>query len=140
MEETKICRRCKQEQPRSQYFVDKTKPDGLQYICKLCDLVRQERWREVNPEKAYQQRRKARYKAAFGITIEEYDKLFTEQQGLCAICNLPQPTKLLAVDHDHQTGKIRSLLCHFCNSGLDYFKDSPSLLASAIKYLDSHRN
>ena len=58
------------------------------------------------------------------------------QGGLCAICGRKQPEKWLAVDHDHETGVIRGLLCSRCNSGLGQFKDNPDRLRLAADYLE----
>jgi hypothetical protein len=80
----------------------------------------------------------------FGINNEEYNQLFIEQNGVCAICFKPERAKqngilvLLAIDHDHKTGKIRGLLCTRCNVGLGHFNDDPILLRSATKYLTSN--
>lgn len=81
-----------------------------------------------------------------GISAEEYDALFENQNGLCAICGNPETAlnpltgepRALAVDHDHVTGKIRGLLCSGHNTGLGLFTDSPALLRAAITYLESH--
>jgi hypothetical protein len=74
-------------------------------------------------------------KADFGLTIEEYEKMVKDQEGLCAICRRPQ-TKALAVDHDHRTKKIRGLLCDRCNLGLGQFQDQPERLRQAAHYIE----
>lgn len=71
----------------------------------------------------------------FGITGEEYNNLLSAQNSLCAICNKPEKVKRLAVDHNHESLKIRGLLCQKCNRGLGMFNDSKDLLAKAIHYL-----
>lgn len=65
-------------------------------------------------------KRAMRLKRKFDITLEEYNTMLTEQDGVCAICKAPPDTrwKRLAVDHDHLTGKIRGLLCMTCNTML----------------------
>lgn len=76
-------------------------------------------------------------KRIFNITVEEYNKMFKEQEGKCKICGIDQ-TKLkikLTVDHDHKTGKIRGLLCHKCNSVLGYANDDIEIFKNIIKYL-----
>ena len=81
-----------------------------------------------------------RYSRTYGITIAEYDRMFLQQNGLCKICQSPSSRKL-AVDHCHESGKIRGLLCHNCNVGLGHFKDSPALLMAALTYIvdqDAH--
>ena len=68
--------------------------------------------------------------------------LIAAQGNRCAICGCrgeDAARKVLALDHDHATGRIRGMLCLHCNSGLGQFKDSPELLAAAIRYLQEHR-
>lgn len=83
-------------------------------------------------------------KRDFGITIAEYTEILLAQNGVCAICEKPETAtrngklKALAVDHDHESGGIRSLLCVECNTGLGKFKDSPSLLRRAADYIEKH--
>ena len=72
----------------------------------------------------------------YRMTVKDYNRLFTEQNGVCAICGIkPTLERRLAVDHSHTTNKIRGLLCTLCNSGLGMFKDNIDLLARAISYL-----
>jgi len=80
-------------------------------------------------------------KRNFGISSKEYNRLFLEQNGCCAICSIPQADlKLsLAVDHDHTINRVRGLLCGNCNRGLGMFQDATSLLLKASEYLDKHR-
>lgn len=79
--------------------------------------------------------RKHNLKRKFNLTLEDYEKLHRLQEGLCAICKQPEVTKLLAVDHNHETGEIRGLLCIKCNNGLGCFKDNVDLLDKAKEYL-----
>lgn len=82
----------------------------------------------------------------FGMSVHEYDAMHVEQGGVCAICKEPETgksrgseaTRLLAVDHNHRTGKIRALLCASCNTMLGLAKDNPSTLKAAIEYLKHH--
>jgi hypothetical protein len=79
------------------------------------------------------------------ITDKEYFEMQQDQNGTCAICGKKESAvtsygeiKPLAVDHCHETGKIRGLLCDGCNRALGFFKDSVSNLESAIEYLKKH--
>lgn len=76
-------------------------------------------------------------KCRYGITAKQYSLMLSEQDNLCAICVLPfsRFKHGAHVDHCHTTGKVRGLLCHGCNVGLGYFRDSIPSLKSAIKYL-----
>jgi hypothetical protein len=80
-------------------------------------------------------------KQQYGMTVAEYTAMLQSQGGVCGICRcLPEQTGLrrLVVDHDHATGRVRGLICQSCNLGLGRFKDDPSILVSAIKYLGRH--
>lgn len=73
----------------------------------------------------------------YGLTPEDYQRLLDSQGGACAICGREQSANVaLAVDHDHDTGVIRGLLCHRCNSGIGSLGDSVALLKLAIWYLE----
>jgi hypothetical protein len=74
----------------------------------------------------------------YGITLDEYKLLLQSQGGVCAICSVAPERIRLSVDHDHETGKVRGLLCHKCNLGLGYFQDSVSVLDGAASYLVKH--
>lgn len=75
----------------------------------------------------------------YGITLEHYNTLLELQEEKCKICNKKCPTrKSLAVDHNHDTGKIRGLLCKNCNIGLGMFFDNIDFLESAVVYLKSY--
>lgn len=71
----------------------------------------------------------------FSITEEDYQKMFDKQMGLCAICHKPESEIKLAVDHDHDTGKVRGLLCKRCNMGIGLLGDNPDTLTNAVLYL-----
>ena len=89
---------------------------------------------------SYEKKRKSNYLHRYKITIEEYEELFTKQNGVCAICdkpeNLTKDGKLhtLAVDHNHETLHIRGLLCMNCNTRLGYF-EGKGLLTKMVSYL-----
>jgi len=72
----------------------------------------------------------------YGMTAAEADFLLEEQDGVCAICGVAAATH---VDHDHETGVVRELLCFNCNGGLGQFKDDPDVLRAAAQYVERHR-
>lgn len=98
--------------------------------------------RRINPPKP---RKKAQPHGAvqrkykYGITQEYFEFLISQQNGLCAVC-FKEPNgnrKILCIDHDHDTGKIRGLLCHKCNSAIGLFNDNIVLIEKALIYLKS---
>ncbi len=70
----------------------------------------------------------------YGLTTEQYDVILKEQDGACAICRHPF-TDTPNVDHSHETGRIRGLLCGSCNRGLGGFRDNLEYMVSAIAYI-----
>jgi len=138
----KTCPQCKQELPLDQFYNHIGKSGGKTSWCKQCiikatnerrkDPVQKELWKEYQRKSTLQRR--------YGITAEEYASMHEAQGGVCLICGLAAgggrgAESRLAVDHDHETGKVRGLLCNNCNNGLGRFKDSPELLRKAIDYL-----
>ena len=87
------------------------------------------------PSKAVDYRYKDNLKRRYNMTVEEYVERVNEQQGACAICRTFTPR--LCVDHSHETGANRGLLCHKCNVALGHFNDDIQLLLNAINYLES---
>lgn len=90
-----------------------------------------------NAEKIKEYTVSNRRKLDYGITSEQYDEIFINQNGVCAICGGPPVgnRKSLSVDHDHTTGKIRGLLCNKCNSALGMIGDSPLHAKALMEYL-----
>ena len=86
----------------------------------------------------------SKLKQNYGINMVEYEQKLIEQQHACAICFLTTPgqsnVKRFAVDHCHETGKIRGLLCSNCNKGIGLLNDSVEILEAAIEYLKLHAN
>lgn len=80
-------------------------------------------------------------KSRLGIQPHEFDALWSNQDGCCAICSI-ELTRIgmhgAHVDHDHATGRIRGLLCKRCNTALGMMRDSPDLLRRSIQYLEQH--
>lgn len=79
--------------------------------------------------------RNSRLKQMYGLSLDDYNQMFIAQGGVCAVCLNPPVKKRLSVDHDHQTGKVRGLLCASCNFGIGRFKDNADYLERAAMYL-----
>lgn len=123
--EMKICGKCGESKPQWCF-----KPR-----CKNCD--------ECNSKHRKRPNHDARARAAWayglrklGLEPEDYDRMFEEQDGKCAICRKPEVSgKRLAVDHDHETNRVRGLLCRNCNVALGLLKDDVERLQNAVCYL-----
>lgn len=108
---------------------------------KFCSAYcREKNWRDENPDyikaKAYRDHLSRKY----GMTVEEYEELLRDQGGVCGICkrkpeDCTTDGRNLHVDHDHDTGAIRGVLCHNCNIGIGCLQDDPDLLRAALDYL-----
>jgi hypothetical protein len=88
-------------------------------------------------------------KRKYGISEEDYSDLWQNQNGLCAICGVPLQNILMdhtdlryksAIDHDHETGRVRGLLCGACNCAIGYMQDDPERLVPAAGYLLSFQD
>lgn len=163
----KRCNKCGDMKPLSDFYRMKGMRDGYRNECKKCNLAakaeryranpepakeRARRWAEENPEKRAEwmrryrasgrkaaNNRRSHLKRKFGITVEDYDRMLAEQGGGCAICGAPPPEgSSLHVDHDHQTGRVRGLVCFKHNNALGDFGDDPELLQKATTYLIDH--
>lgn len=84
-----------------------------------------------NKRRAYDRQLKNTY----GISIEQYEVMIADQGGGCAICNRQPGNRRLHVDHCHETGKIRGILCSGCNTALGLLNDNPDLIDKASDYL-----
>lgn len=83
--------------------------------------------------------RRSRFRTLYGVTPEWYDATLEAQGGVCAICaGTNEDERALAVDHCHETGEARALLCATCNSGIGMLKDDPAVLRAAAEYLAHH--
>lgn len=88
-------------------------------------------------KRSSEQRRKESLAHRYGISPEAYDRILEAQGGRCAICGDEPGVKRLAVDEDHETGKVRGLLCELCNRGIGLLRESPFVMESAVRYLES---
>lgn len=102
----------------------------------------QREYREANAAR----KRELRLAHLYAITVELYNEMLEQQGGVCAICRGEETRTVkgticsLAVDHDHETGRVRGLLCQACNAALGGFRDDPALLERAADYLKEGSN
>jgi hypothetical protein len=96
-------------------------------------IIVQER-RRADPVKNRRDNDK-RIQRKYGISSEEWQTFYDLQLGRCAICQVPLSEVRVMVDHQHGTGRVRGLLCNYCNPGIGFFEDDPALLDAAAEYL-----
>lgn len=130
---SKKCAKCLEVKLLTDYHLQPSGPKGRHSYCKPCanKVAREKRVRLDSPEK----RRKWLLSQRYGLTPVSWKKMFDSQNGLCAICS--GEMKRPVVDHNHETGAVRSLLCHPCNIKLHAIEDS-EYVRKAVAYLDKH--
>jgi hypothetical protein len=158
----KHCSKCGEVKPLDQYYAAAGCRDGLRGDCKACFSARAKaryaeksedikasvkRWQQENAEhlNAYRRKRNAtrrqeiregHLRRKFGITLADYDAMLSAQGGGCAICGRPPAEgKSLHVDHDHETGVVRGLLCFTCNGAIGMLSESEETIARALSYV-----
>lgn len=131
--ESKYCKKCDSEKPIEEFWKN-------QCSCIVCHKYMQKtHWKSRTPLKRLEQHLKYKY----GISHAEFLKAWDAQSGNCAICEIELPDLMVydnrrrgyAIDHNHETGQFRGILCLKCNSLLGMASDSADVLKSAIKYL-----
>jgi hypothetical protein len=144
----KKCSRCGLEKSHDEFRLNKARRDGLSTYCSPCERDYQKS-RYHNPEKHKQIKmarnlylknrkdstRKWYLKTTYGITPEDYQALYDKNNGKCYIC-LETKEYYLHVDHNHNTGKIRGLLCNTCNRGIGLLKDNAEIISRAARYME----
>lgn len=124
----KRCNACREIKPLESFHKSANAAGGRTDRCKVC---------------ARHNLRKNYFHRVYNISLDDYDALFKKQKGVCAICKLPPRTvgrdgktlTPLHVDHDHENGAVRALLCHSCNTAIGHFNHDVALLQAAIEYL-----
>lgn len=135
----KTCTSCNEEKPLEDFFNRNLKTkDGKNSHCKACEYEQIQNWRKNNVGSLRQIERRAHLKRQFGITVEQYEELLASQNECCAICerHSSEFKTRLAVDHDHVTGRIRGLLCTYCNHRLVGRHRDGGLLRKIADYVE----
>lgn len=150
----RTCKDCENKDAKERYQAnpEKYRESGRTYS---------RRYRENNPEKSKEslrvyrlthpdaiknRRRRVWLRQGYGITLEEYQRMFAAQGGVCAICAEPETStyrgkvRELGVDHCHITGKVRGLLCSQCNVAIGKLRDDPALIRNALAYVLKHKS
>jgi hypothetical protein len=150
----KTCKKCTETKPLSEFYKNgytHLKPGREKKYrsdCKVCCNLNTKKYLNANSDKIKKQRREAyrkdktkaiesNLKRYYKLTLEEYEELFKAQNGQCKICETHQDEvdRRFDVDHNHETGRIRGLLCIKCNRGIGLLQDSIQILQTALNYL-----
>ncbi len=160
------CNQCGNTKPVSEFNKLRKNKNGYRESCKVCRESKRKVWvaakrdhvnkkkREYWWRKTDEERRQIvasnrgrvfawKLRTKFGITLEQFYEMAEKQNGVCAICGrapeeipgMHQGGKLY-VDHNHDTGVVRGLLCNNCNAGIGYLGDDVSRVRSAVHYLE----
>ena len=117
----KSCIKCGESKPLSEFYKHPYKKDGKQSHCKTCMI-------ETTSTR--------QYRVKYNMTREDRDSMIKSQNYQCAICGyFFKSEKHTHIDHCHTTGKIRGILCSYCNMAIGLLKDSTEIIENAAKYL-----
>jgi hypothetical protein len=133
----KECNECGESKELTE-FAYRADTNKYRNICKGCKLIQQKSSDALKGSAHKRYHRDWKLKKTYGISIEDYEEMLDKQGGCCAICSLAEkhaPYGVLSVDHCHDSGAVRALLCNPCNAGIGLFKENQDFLANAIIYL-----
>lgn len=129
--ETKTCVTCGEEKPTDDFYFQRR-------ACKPCVREDQRRFRDSQPDYNHARNLQRRY----GLSVDEYQTLLANQNFACPICEVEISNTIeykgkrpVAVDHNHDTGDVRGILCSMCNLMLGHARENTSILYRAIVYL-----
>ena len=151
----RTCNKCNIEKSIDEFwfrYINKNGTPIHDRVCKKCKQIKHSslETRKSSTEKykntdKYKNTLRKHTLLKYGISIEEYDEMLTRQNFVCKICSRPENKMLngkvrrLSVDHDHETGKIRGLLCMDCNTTLGKMNDDVNLFIKMVNYLKESR-
>ena len=127
----KTCSKCHEHLELVQFYKSKRTKDGYLSWCRNCN----NKYRKINY--SFYKRRNEKLKANYGLGLEEFNQILLDQDNRCAICksNTPGGKGTFNVDHNHTTGQVRGLLCHWCNFMIGQSRESIEILSAGIDYL-----
>lgn len=147
VEGTRVCNICKEPKALTEFHVDRSGTHGRKSKCKIC-------CNKIGREKDYPKHKRSglknrpdRLKKFYGVTYEEVENVLASQHGLCAnrACGREISLEIkgtmktrAVIDHCHNTGKFRALLCNDCNLTLGKIEADKNKLLGLLEYLDKH--
>jgi predicted class III extradiol MEMO1 family dioxygenase len=133
--EHKTCKKCKQDKTLAHFNKKYKDQEKYHARCKQC-LAEDFKERYTSEDI-----RRWQLKKHYNMTIEQYTQMVEQQDHRCKVCERHEQdlNNILCVDHDHKTGKVRSLLCSNCNTVLGKVYEDPKILEKMIEYLNEHK-
>ena len=117
----KLCIRCNQIKNLDDFYTTNFRKGNKSAVCKDCSYLK---------TRVYTYRK-------YGMTVEDYENMYNRQNGKCCICQ--NDYTILCVDHNHETGKVRGLLCKVCNTYLGKIKDNVEIAKLMVSYLEKEK-
>lgn len=151
----KTCKECNETKELSEFPAAKKRKDGsilYKNFCKSCQSAKDKVRYHALPEEKKKERNKLnraklgsdyfknyKLEKLYGITLEDFKKRLDLQNNKCYICGCKfEGKKDTRVDHNHETGEVRKILCHNCNALIGHSKEDERILRNAMKYLEEH--
>lgn len=135
----RVCKTCNEAKPFSEYAPSRTNRLGMQVSCRPCLKVyaaaQHQRRKAADPDRHSRRWRSAYLRRTYGITLDQYEAQAAAQDGRCAVCRRAEE---LLIDHCHDSGRRRELLCNDCNLALGHVRDDPAVLLALVGYLERH--
>ena len=136
----KRCSMCKEEKSRDQFYSRIDREIGVTSYCKDCGRE------NAKKKHDYQKNREKNLRQRYNLSWDMYLDMLADQHGKCPICmndldmdpDCPRSGLAPVVDHDHDTGRVRAILCADCNRGIGMFKENPDALWAAARYVIEH--
>jgi hypothetical protein len=144
---TQTCIACRAELPIGEFYKRTPQRQRRSSRCRSCMAnYHRDRLAAETPEQRADRLRKGRenwFRAKYGISLADYERMYAEQRRMCASCGNPPTGKgcaaTLNVDHDHDTKEVRGLLCNPCNQALGLLRDDPDVIWGLLIYARRHQ-
>jgi len=126
------CMKCREVKPSTEFCRNKRTATGFHFYCKPCHARQR---RESLERRHGGSSRHYHLVQKYGIGADKVDELIRQQGGLCAVCRRREAKQ---VDHNHETGAVRGIVCLLCNAAMGAFHDDSDLIRRAIAYVEGH--
>lgn len=135
--ESKVCTRCGEIKPLEKFHKNKTVKSGRDCMCGACRIAK-----KVD-RRTYESRRRSKLRTLYKMELEDFEAMREKQNYCCAVCGKHESKNRggqLYIDHNHDTNKVRELLCNGCNRAIGFVQEDVNVLLSIIKYLEKHND